>query len=83
MITLEEHARERETVWLESHPDHIYPEKDLLHEAREELADCYNYIKASDDLHESMKIHLYQKLRYIYNILSVSPSGKKDANQSS
>ena len=73
MITLEEHAKQREQVWLETHPEHIYPSKDLLHEAREELADACNYINACDDLSENMKRHLVNRLTYIYNNLLVTP----------
>lgn len=47
-MTIEEHARDREAAWLAAHPDgHEYAGKDLLMEAMEELADCWNYIGAS------------------------------------
>lgn len=42
-MTIEEHARDREAAWLAAHPDgHEYEGKDLLMEAMEELADCWN-----------------------------------------
>lgn len=47
-MTIDQHAQAREAAWLAVHPDgHEYEGKDLMQEAMEELADCWNYIGAS------------------------------------
>ena len=47
-MTIQELAAQREAAWLAAHPDgHEYEQHDLLTEAQEELADCWNYIEAS------------------------------------
>jgi hypothetical protein len=69
-MTIQELAAAREAAWLAAHPDgHEYEQHDLLTEAQEELADFYNYVRASE-IRPSTKLLLLRGAGHLFDLIT-------------